>query len=198
MFFPFLSSNQKGKNAWFCAGAALDFPDIHPPEDAAEVMSTPRRCGDSRSMPGCKVFHVTEDTATAKIEAKEVSMEDVVLAENTDALKDQVLVYRYKGRFIAVDHKCPHMSYPLSNGTPFDIEDFGIVLSAGLTCPKHGWSFDMFTGAGDRGNYKLKTWETELRDRQGEVGTDDITGVDAADAALVGKEVWVRKKQRIG
>uniref|UniRef100_UPI0035D3E726 hypothetical protein n=1 Tax=Brucella ceti TaxID=120577 RepID=UPI0035D3E726 len=75
------------------------------------------------------------------------------------------------------------MSYPLSNGTPFDIEDFGIVLSAGLTCPKHGWSFDMFTGTGDRGNYKLKTWETELRDRQGEVGTDDITGVDAADAA---------------
>lgn len=35
--------------------------------------------------------------------------------------------------------QCPHSSYPLSQGIPFDIEDFGIVLSAGLTCPKHNW-----------------------------------------------------------
>ena len=112
MFFPFLSSNQNGKSAWFCAGAALDFPNIQPPEDAAEVISTPRRCGDARSMPGCKIFHVAEDAATAKTEATEVSMGDVVLAENTDALKDQVLVYRYKGRFIAVDHvSCSVRSY---------------------------------------------------------------------------------------
>ncbi len=78
------------------------------------------------------------------------------------------------------------MSYPLSNATPFDIEDFGIVLSAGLTCPKHGWSFDMFTGLGDRGNYRLKIWDVELREPSG-----------ASDAGA-DKEVWVRRKQRIG
>ena len=58
-----------------------------------------------------------------------------------------------------------------------------MVLSAGITCPKHDWSFDLFSGQGDRGNYKLKVWEVDVRDGKG--GDDD-------------KEVWVRRKQRIG
>lgn len=47
--------------------------------------------------------------------------------------------------------------WPRTEGTPFDIEDFGVVLSAGITCPKHGWSFDLFTGRADRNNYMLRT-----------------------------------------
>lgn len=85
------------------------------------------------------------------------------------------------------------MSYPLSNGTPFDIEDFGIVLSAGLTCPKHGWSFDIFSGMSDRGNYRLRIWEVQLRDSKETTGT-----LAGARPELMGKTVWVRKKQRIG
>ena len=57
------------------------------------------------------------------------------------------------------------------------------MLSAGITCPKHSWSFDLFSGMGDRGAYKLKTWEVEVRPGKGGEG---------------GEEVWVRKKQRIG
>lgn len=57
------------------------------------------------------------------------------------------------------------------------------MLSAGLTCPKHGWSFDLFSGRSDRGNYKLKVWEAELRDGDGGEG---------------GREVWVRRKPRMG
>ena len=78
--------------------------------------------------------------------------------------------------------ECPHSSYPLSNGTPFDIEDFGVTLSAGITYPKHDWSFDLFTGRSDRGSYKLAVWETQIR--KSESGD--------------GEEVWVRRKQRIG
>lgn len=59
---------------------------------------------------------------------------------------------------------------------PFDIEDFGVKLSAGITCPKHDWSFDLHTGRSDRGSYRLGVWETEVR----------------------GEEVWVRRKVRIG
>jgi nitrite reductase/ring-hydroxylating ferredoxin subunit len=58
------------------------------------------------------------------------------------------------------------------------------VLSAGLTCPKHGWSFDLFSGRSDRGNYKLKIWEVQLR---------EIDGAETGE-----KEVWVRRKPRIG
>lgn len=57
------------------------------------------------------------------------------------------------------------------------------MLSVGITCPKHSWSFDLFTGGGDRGGYRLKIWEVEVRDVVGGAGE---------------KEVWVRKRQRIG
>lgn len=73
------------------------------------------------------------------------------------------------------------------------------MLSSGLTCPKHGWSFDLHTGMGDRGTYKLGIWELELRDqpprRAGE-GEDDGNG--ATTVAVADQEVWVRRKQRLG
>ncbi|KAJ5765960.1 uncharacterized protein N7511_003576 [Penicillium nucicola] len=111
-------------------------------------------------------------------------------------LKDQVMVFKYKDKVHAIDHvshqkrledeadpkkQCPHSAFPLSQGSLFDIEDFGITLSTGITCPKHNWSFDIISGHADRGNYRLKVWEVQLRDCE---GTD--------------KEVWVRRKQRIG
>lgn len=65
------------------------------------------------------------------------------------------------------------------------------MLSAGINCPKHDWSFDLFTGQGDRGNYMLKRWEVELRDPV--VGNGDVSGGEKPD-----KEVWVRRKARIG
>jgi nitrite reductase/ring-hydroxylating ferredoxin subunit len=52
-------------------------------------------------------------------------------------------------------------------------------------CPKHDWSFDIITGKADRGTYKLKVWEVQLRDPPAGAENDD-------------KEVWVRRKQRIG
>ena len=64
------------------------------------------------------------------------------------------------------------------------------MLSSGLTCPKHGWSFDLYTGQGDRGNYKLPVWELELRPAR-----DGGAGDGGKDEE---KEVWVRRKQKIG
>lgn len=85
--------------------------------------------------------------------------------------------------------QCPHSSFPLSRGRLFDIEDFGITLSAGIICPKHGWCFDIFSGQGDRANYKLKIWEVQLR---------DVPPPEGDDPENNDKEVWVRRKQRIG
>ena len=94
--------------------------------------------------------------------------------------------------------KCPHSLYPLSQGTPFDIEDFGIVFSAGLTCPKHGWSFDLFNGAADRGSYELGVWETQLREVKSSEGSPCDNGEDGKSSNSVEKEVWVRRRQRVG
>lgn len=90
--------------------------------------------------------------------------------------------------------KCPHSAYPLSQGTPFDIEDFGVVLSAGISCPKHGWSFDLFTGMSDRAQYRLTVWEVQLR----EIGGKESSSTTDKTSESTDKEVWVRRKQRIG
>ncbi|CAI7637126.1 unnamed protein product [Penicillium glandicola] len=144
---------------WHPVGLASEFPSI---DDNARIV------------PRCKAFNIPTKGVIEQVE-------DIDLP---GVLKDQVLVFKYKGKYHAVDHQCPHSSFPLSRGQLFDIEDFGVVLSAGLTCPKHGWSFDIFSGQADRGNYKLKVWEVQLRDLS-EPGSTD-------------QEVWVRRKQRIG
>ncbi|KAK3369360.1 hypothetical protein B0T24DRAFT_632447 [Lasiosphaeria ovina] len=163
--------------------------------------------GAGVTRPACKVFHVPPPApGSSSSQATEVPIGDAqepaaallstatepdsAAAEPPDTgpnpadLTDQVLVFQFKGKFHAIDHKCPHSSYPLSDGAPFDIEDFGIALSAGITCPKHGWSFDLFSGMADRGSYRLKVWEVQLR---------DVSGAQGAE-----QEVWVRRKQRMG
>lgn len=68
----------------------------------------------------------------------------------------------------------------------FDIEDFGVVFSAGITCPKHSWSFDLFLGQADRGSYILRRWDVDLRP----------TSIESeATKEKESKEVWVRRKE---
>ncbi|OAL06982.1 hypothetical protein IQ06DRAFT_209345 [Phaeosphaeriaceae sp. SRC1lsM3a] len=169
---PF-SSNARAGGAWFCAGLVSSFPDV---DDSTRVGER-RQCRDQH-VPGCRIFHVPLEDSS---KATEVAIDDWRDQELGDS-KNQVMVFQYKGKFAAVNHECPHSSYPLSNGTAFDIEDFGVVLSSGITCPQHDWSFDLYTGKADRGSYKLKIWEVQLR--PGESGQ--------------ASEVWVRRRQKIG
>jgi nitrite reductase/ring-hydroxylating ferredoxin subunit len=70
------------------------------------------------------------------------------------------------------------------------------VLSAGITCPKHGWSFDLFSGTGDRGQYQLSVWEVQLRPVS---NADALRDAGRANEEVEDeREVWVRRKQRIG
>ncbi|UNI23734.1 hypothetical protein JDV02_009536 [Purpureocillium takamizusanense] len=157
--------------AWHRVGLVSSFPDLEADGDGTRIA------------PRCKALHVPRADGLCESAATE----EVDLDLPGD-MKDQVLVFKYKGTFHAIDHSCPHSSFPLSQGSLFDIEDFGIALSAGLTCPKHGWSFDIFSGLSDRGSYKLKVWEVQLRER---ASIDEKA--DAGDM-----EVWVRRKQRMG
>lgn len=89
----------------------------------------------------------------------------------------EVLIFQYRSKFHAIEHSCPHSSYPLSRGNVGDIEDFGIVLSASIRCPKHGWDFDLFTGQSEKGSYRLRIWEVEVR-----------------ESMNAGPVLWVRRK----
>ncbi|RJE24024.1 hypothetical protein PHISCL_03618 [Aspergillus sclerotialis] len=167
MFNPFRKPARSG--GWHLVGLESTFPDI--------ALDNGTDCQVTTS---CKAFNIPKTNSPE-------NPPQVDLGQTGD-LKDQVLVFKYKGNIHAIDHQCPHSAFPLSQGSIFDIEDFGITLSAGITCPKHGWSFDLFTGQSDRNRYKLKVWEVELRDAQASDGT-------SADAD---KTVWVRRKQMIG
>lgn len=181
LFFNPFSRSRDG-DAWFRVGLASSFPNITAEDE--DNIAHARPCGtNSEPKAGCKVLYVPKEDSSL---ASEVKLDESGAPCEPGSLRDQVLVFQYKGKFHAINQECPHSSYPLSDGSPFDIEDFGVVLSSGITCPKHGWSFDLITGRGDRGNYRLQVWETELRPVEAE-------GADAGDS-----EVWVRRKQRIG
>ncbi|KAL4930325.1 Rieske (2Fe-2S) protein [Aspergillus undulatus] len=152
--------------SWHRVCLASQLPEVSEDNEACQVTTV------------CKAFKVPHTNNETPTETN---------IDLPGELKDQVLVFKYKGRVHAIDHQCPHSAFPLSQGDLFDIEDFGITLSAGITCPKHGWSFDIFSGKGDRGTFKLKVWEVQLRDAPG------VDGAESSD-----QEVWVRRKQRIG
>ncbi|KAI1826491.1 hypothetical protein F4861DRAFT_537069 [Xylaria intraflava] len=174
------------RDAWFFAGLTSSFPNVT--ESGADVLYEPRPCTNGGFVPGCKVFRAPSESSQAEqIEG------DAMTSHSGAALQDQILVFQYRGKIHAVDNKCPHSAFPLAKGTPFDIEDFGVVLSSGITCPKHGWSFDLFTGRADHNNYMLRTWEVQLRPINNPgPGRDDRGGDEDA------KEVWIRRKQRMG
>ncbi|KAJ4159805.1 uncharacterized protein LMH87_007746 [Akanthomyces muscarius] len=174
---------------WVSVGPLAQFPDVA--ADDGNLIQ-PRAC-DAKSQPGCRILVVPKSDPSHSAEIAIPAGAATSPSEGQD-LKDQVVVFRYRDKVHAVDHQCPHNAYPLSNGTPFDIEDFGVVLSAGLTCPKHGWSFDLFTGQSDRGLYKLPVWEVQLRDVHGNPLSGSLRGNDPPD----GKTVWVRRRQKIG
>ncbi|KAH8899777.1 hypothetical protein GQ53DRAFT_740825 [Thozetella sp. PMI_491] len=181
MALPFLAPPRTGSD-WFFAGLESSFPEV----TSGDGRLAELRLCDRDLKSGCKVFHVPRINSSR---GTEVELDDQLAGTN---LKDQVLVFKYSGKFHAVDHQCPHSSYPLSNGTPFDIEDFGIVLSAGIRCPRHDWSFDLHSGQADRGSYRLAVWEVQLRPLPEPSGGGDSSN-QSPD-----QEVWVRRKGRIG
>ncbi|KAL5405235.1 hypothetical protein PMIN03_008613 [Paraphaeosphaeria minitans] len=169
------SQPSRAGNAWFCAGAVTSYPDI---EDQTRIGE--QHLCQGNHIPGCRIFHVPREDSSR---AAEIAIDEWKDADAGDA-KNQVMVFKYKGKLVAVNHECPHSSYPLSNGTPFDIEDFGITLSSGITCPKHDWSFDMHTGVSDRGSYKLQVWEVQTRPKAGDHGTEEEVWQGAWGALL--------------
>ena len=56
-------------------------------------------------------------------------------------------LFRFHRTLYAMLDKCPHQGGPLSGGDVIDIED---AHSHVVSCPYHGWKFDLKTGACDR------------------------------------------------
>jgi nitrite reductase (NADH) small subunit len=70
-----------------------------------------------------------------------------------------VALYNVDGEFFALDGVCPHQGGPLGRGC---------LSGAIVTCPWHGWQFDVRTGQHQLSR-TLKQPQFELRVEQGQV-----------------------------
>lgn len=154
---------------WIFAGLAASLPNIEP--ETSNKTKIAKSTNPADGPPPCKILQLSN----SQTQSREITPSE---AQETIGFEPQVLVFRYRNKFHAVNHSCPHRTHPLSRGSLYDIEDFGIVLSTGITCTGHGWAFDVNTGQCDRGSYKLKIWEVETREGNGQ-----------------GEEVWIREKE---
>lgn len=110
-------------DGWFSVGLASSFPDIGADEVDGDL-SQPRPCSTNQK-PGCKVFHVP---VTNSAERSEVPLIDGEVSDEQD-LKDQVLVFRYRGKFHAIDHVCEVLSQ-VHNYTTSQLINNNLALSS--------------------------------------------------------------------
>lgn len=67
----------------------------------------------------------------------------------------EIAVFQADGAIHAVKNTCPHRSIPLDGGT---------VENGVLTCPGHGWRFDLKTGdCLDRPDFGVRCYRVEVR-----------------------------------
>ena len=75
-------------------------------------------------------------------------------------------IFRTPDGFHALAGACPHRAGPLADG---------IVADSCVTCPLHGWRFDLRTGA----------------------GKGDHPGVDSYDVVVRDDELWLRVPEAV-
>ena len=67
----------------------------------------------------------------------------------------RIAVFRLRDRFAPIDADCPHRGGPLSDG---------LVAEGCVTCPLHGWRFDLDTGEAVGGDARVTAYEVVERD----------------------------------
>ena len=72
-----------------------------------------------------------------------------VIVEDTE-----VALFFIKGQFYAVQNECPHQHFSSMHE--------GIVNGFEVTCPMHGWTFDLTTGQATVGGGRLKHYAVKV------------------------------------
>ncbi len=85
-----------------------------------------------------------------------------VTIENVD-----IALFRSEGKYFAVQNDCPHQHFSALHD--------GILNGHELTCPMHGWTFDLVSGKATIGGGKLKRYEVRV------VGNDILVEVPSGE-----------------
>jgi nitrite reductase/ring-hydroxylating ferredoxin subunit len=68
---------------------------------------------------------------------------------------EEISVFKIGGEFFAIGNVCPHQHFS-------QLHD-GEVKGFTVTCPMHGWMYDLRTGVSTNAGGKVKTYEVEIR-----------------------------------
>jgi nitrite reductase/ring-hydroxylating ferredoxin subunit len=68
---------------------------------------------------------------------------------------EEIALFKIEGKVLAVGNVCPHQHFSKLHE--------GILDGKTLTCPMHGWSYDLESGKAVNADGKLKTFAVELR-----------------------------------
>jgi nitrite reductase/ring-hydroxylating ferredoxin subunit len=68
---------------------------------------------------------------------------------------EAIAVFNINGDFYAVSNVCPHQHFSKLHE--------GILKELTITCPMHGWTYDLATGRSTNAGGVLKTFRTEIR-----------------------------------
>jgi 3-phenylpropionate/trans-cinnamate dioxygenase ferredoxin component len=66
----------------------------------------------------------------------------------------EIVVFRVGNEIFAIENLCPHQQFSVFHQAVLD--------EYTITCPMHGWSFDIRTGENISGNGRLKTCEIRI------------------------------------
>ena len=70
---------------------------------------------------------------------------------------DEIVLFNVNGEICAIANVCPHQKFRKLHEGMFEN---GIV-----TCPMHGWAYDVRTGISTNASGKVKTFNTEVKNR---------------------------------
>jgi nitrite reductase (NADH) small subunit len=74
--------------------------------------------------------------------------------KTVDLAGKKIALFNVGGKFYAIDNECKHRKGPLGEGT---------LDGAVVTCPWHGWEYDVTTGANlDDANVKVGCYGVKL------------------------------------
>jgi len=105
-----LSRRSQVNNPWVCAGLVSSYPNI----DGSSRIGGQQPC-NGLYIPGCRVFSVPREKS---LEPTEVAIDDWNSPES-GSTRDQVMVFQYKGKIMAIDH----VGYSLSLKQTFLLSD---------------------------------------------------------------------------
>lgn len=122
---PFWGIGNRRADPWYFVGLASSFPDV---ELDGNSLVEKRPCGGPGSgsgggaVAGCRVFRIPRPADAAgcggEEDVEEIEPEEAGAAAHLRSMKDQVLVFKYRGKFHAVDNVSLNTFLAFLNTTP--------------------------------------------------------------------------------